>query len=157
LTLSAAPHRWIRRRIKKFLLAVIARFENVLFCFGERSSCCHCAIRERSSFFFLENVLLAVIARFENVLLFFFWRTFFLLSLRDSGLSRRGCRPCLYLRLRPCLYLRLRPCLLEANDPSVRLRPRPNPLFCLSFRVWGMFYSMISSTMCSTQKTCLFQ
>ena len=32
---------------------------------GELSSCCHCAIRERSSFFFLENVLLAVIARFR--------------------------------------------------------------------------------------------
>ena len=37
---------------------------------------------------------------------------------------------------------------------SVRLRPRPNPLFCLSFRVCRMFYSMISSTMSSTQKTC---
>jgi hypothetical protein len=32
--------------------------------------------------------------------------------------------------------------------------PRPNPLFCLSFRVWRMLYSMISSTMSSTQKTC---
>ena len=51
---------------------------------------------------------------------------FFLLSLRDSRLSRRGCRPF----------------LVEANDPSVRLCPRPNPLFCLSFRVWRMLYSM---------------
>ena len=32
--------------------------------------------------------------------------------------------------------------LLLAKDPSVHLRPRPNPLFCLSFRVWRMFYSM---------------
>jgi hypothetical protein len=49
------------------------------------------------------------------------WRNLFLLSLRDSRLSRRGCRST------PTL-----------NDPSVRLRPRPNPLFCLSFRVWRM-------------------
>jgi hypothetical protein len=54
-----------------------------------------------------------------------------------QGFSRRGCRPT------PTL-----------NDPSVRLRPRPNPLFCLSFWVWRMLYSMISSTMSSTQKTC---
>jgi len=63
---------------------------------------------------------------------------FFLLSLRDSRLSRRGCRPG----------------LLQESDPRVRLRPRPNPLFCLSFRVWRMFYSMISSTMSPTQKAC---
>jgi hypothetical protein len=44
-----------------------------------------------------------------------------ILFLRDSRLSRRGCRPT------PTL-----------NDPSVRLRQRPNPLFCLSFRVWRM-------------------
>jgi hypothetical protein len=31
-----------------------------------------------------------------------------------------------------------RPKLVETNDPSVHLRPRPNPLFCLSFRVWRM-------------------
>jgi hypothetical protein len=49
------------------------------------------------------------------------WRNFFLMPLRDSRLSRRGYRPT------PTL-----------NDPSVRLRPRPNPLFCLSFRVWRM-------------------
>ena len=48
---------------------------------------------------------------------------FFLLSLRDSRLSRRACRPK----------------LVEANDPSVRLRPRPNPLFCLENVVFNDF------------------
>ena len=33
---------------------------------------------------------------------------------------------------------RVRPILVETNDPSVRLRPRPNPLFCLSFLVWRL-------------------
>ena len=64
---------------------------------------------------------------------------FFLLLLRDSRLSRRGCSPKL---------------VVEANYPSVHLCPRPNPLFCLSFLVWRMLYSMISLTMSSTQKTC---
>ena len=36
----------------------------------------------------------------------------------------------------------------------LRLRPRPNPLFYLSVWVWRMFYSMISSSMSSTQKMC---
>ena len=46
------------------------------------------------------------------------WGNFFLLSLRDSRLSRGGCSP-----------------EVVAPTRSVRLRPRPNPLFCLSFRV----------------------
>ena len=49
-----------------------------------------------------------------------------------------------------CFFLML----VEANNPSVRLRPRPIPLFCLSFLVWRMFYSIISSTMSSTLQTC---
>jgi hypothetical protein len=42
----------------------------------------------------------------------------------------------------------------ELDSEGCSERPRPNPLFYLSLRVWRMFYSMISSTMSSTQKTC---
>jgi hypothetical protein len=47
--------------------------------------------------------------------------------------------------------------MICSNGPSLHQKEEDRTedlLFCLSFRVWRMFYSMISSTMSPTQKTC---